>query len=104
MRDNVINKRRFNSEQEYIDFVLSLKDKFPSVERLEETFEMTPFDEETNPDEYEGVLRPETMKNKPKRYPCIYVFVPLHTDDCRGFGGCDGWIDDFIYLRKKKHA
>jgi hypothetical protein len=62
---------------------------------------MDPYDEEINPVEYEnGEIQIDTMKFKPESYPCIYVFIPLSTDDCRGFGGTDGWIDDFIYLVK----
>lgn len=95
---NTFNKFLLYNEQEFVNLVLSLKDKFPSVEHFENHFEMTPYDEEANPEEFSnGDVRPDTMKWKPENYPCLYVAIPLHTDDCRGFGGISGWWDEFIY-------
>lgn len=96
---NAINKILFKNEERYRDFVLTLVEQFPSVEHFENHFKMTPYDEETHPEEYmNGILRPETMKFKPKSYPCFYIWFPMYTDDCRGFGGASGWFDEFVYL------
>ena len=97
---NGVNKILLNDEQDYIDLVMSIQNKFPSVEHFEDHFQMEPPDEDLNPNEYfEGIVRPETIKYKPESYPCLYIAIPIKTDDCRGFGGVDGWWDDFVYSK-----
>ena len=92
---NFINKIKLYNHNQYIQFVLSLMDSFPSICHFESHFKLTPYDEKTHPEEYKnGEIQIETIKFKPKRYPCIYVFCPLEADD----GSVGGWmIDDFIY-------
>ena len=94
---NAINQVRLDSEQEYIDLVLSFQDRFPSVDKFECHFEMDEPEEES--EEWEnGELLVDTMQWKPEKYPCVYVFCPMQVDDSKVGYNVQAWFDDFVYL------
>lgn len=87
------------NDEEWIEFVLSLEDRFTCVEKFEEHFEIDPYDEELEPEKYDsGEINIATMRLMPERYPCLYVFVPFSNDYCRGKFRIDEMFGDFIYL------
>lgn len=93
IKDNSINQVRLENEQEYFEMVLSLEDYFDDLSSFEEHFEIdTP--EQDSKDFNEGIILIDTMKYKPKKYPCTYVFCPIEVVD---WGTTSSYCDDFIY-------
>lgn len=90
MRRAGIKKVLINNFVEYTTYIQKLIKDFNCLEDFENHFDITPYDEDENPEEYEnGEIQIETVQHKPDTYPCIYV----HIDQ-------DEFYDEFVYLRE----
>lgn len=93
MRRAKINKVLINNYEEYITYIKKLVDEFNCTEDYEAHFDITPYDEEENPEEYDnGEIQFETAQHRPDTYPCIYIH--LYDDNEYEL------VDEFIYLRE----